>query len=445
MSKPNFIFILADDLGYTDLGCLGARLAPTNTHLAGGVSPHLDRLAREGLMFSYGYSNSPVCSPTRFALATGRYQYRLRGAAEEPLAGNAVGNPVLGLPPEHPTLPSLLRDAGYATALIGKWHLGFLPHFGPLKSGYQTFFGPRAGGVDYFAHTARSGQHDLWEGDEHATCKGYLTDLLSARAVEFVHAQKDKPFLLSLHYTAPHWPWLTRDDEDESKRINGSIAHLDGGNIATYQRMIHHMDEGIGQLLAALKQTGADDNTLIVFTSDNGGERFSDNWPFIGQKMDLLEGGIRVPLLARWPRRIKAGGRTSTPAITMDWSATMLDAADVAPHADYPLDGVSLLPLLDDPLWRPARNLYWRMLYRRQRALLSGSGRWKYLRIEDHDYLFDLSNDARERANQARRDPARLETMRAAWEAWAATMPGIAPDAQFSLVYGEAQMPRPSH
>ena len=123
----------------------------------------------------------------------------------------------------------------------------------------------------------------------------------------------------------------------------------------------------------------------------------------------------------------------------------MLDAADVAPHADYPLDGVSLVPLLADPLWRPARNLYWRMLYRKQRALLSGSGRWKYLRIEEHDYLFDLSTDARERANQARRDPARLETMRAEWEAWAATMPGIAPDAQFSLVYGEAQMPRPSH
>ncbi len=445
MKKPSLIFILADDLGYADLGCAGARLAPTNMHLAGGVSPNLDRIAREGLMFSHGYSNSPVCSPTRFALATGRYQYRLRGAAEEPLAGNAVGNPVLGLPPEHPTLPSLMRDAGYATALIGKWHLGFQPHFGPLKSGYQTFFGPRAGGVDYFAHTSRGGQHDLWEGDEHATCKGYLTDLLSARAVDFVRAQKDKPFFLSLHYTAPHWPWLTREDEDESKRIDGSIAHLDGGNIATYQRMIHHMDEGIGQLLAALKETGADDNTLIVFTSDNGGERFSDNWPFIGQKMDLLEGGIRVPLLARWPERIKAGSRTATPAITMDWNATMLDAAGVEPHGDYPLDGVSLVPLLEDPLWRPARNLYWRMLYRSQRALLSGSGRWKYLRIEDHDYLFDLNADARERANLALREPARLDAMRNEWEAWAATMPGIAPDAKFSLVYGEAQMPRPSH
>ncbi len=440
-SRPNFIFILADDLGYADLGCCGAR----DSTLPGGVSPNLDRLAREGLLFTQGYSNSPVCSPTRFALATGRYQYRLRGAAEEPLAGVAKGNPILGLPPGHPTLPSLLKAAGYATALIGKWHLGFRPHFGPEKSGYAMFFGPMAGGVDYFSHCSRGGEHDLWENDREVHREGYLTDLLSERAVQFVKDKKDQPFLLSLHYTAPHWPWLTRDDADESKRINGAISHLDGGSIATYRRMIHHMDEGIGKLLEALKETGADDNTLIVFTSDNGGERFSDNWPFIGQKMDLLEGGIRVPLLARWPARLKGGQTTATPAITMDWMATMLDAAGVASDANHPLDGVSLLPLLADPAWHPARNLYWRMAFRGQRALLSASGRWKYLRIEDHDYLFDLSRDARERANQARRDPERLAAMRAEWESWAATMPGIPADAKVSLLYGEKEMPRSHH
>ncbi len=441
MTQPNFIFILADDLGYADLGCAGAR----DSGLPGGVSPNLDRLAREGLYFTQGYSNSPVCSPTRFALATGRYQYRLRGAAEEPLSGVAKGNPILGLPPEHPTLPSLLRAAGYATALVGKWHLGFRPHFGPEKSGYDSFFGPMAGGVDYFSHCSRGNDHDLWENDIEVHREGYLTDLLSERAVQFVKQKKDQPFMLSLHYTAPHWPWLTRDDADESKRINGAIAHVDGGNIHTYRRMIHHMDEGIGQIIAALKETGADRNTLIVFTSDNGGERFSDNWPFIGQKMDLLEGGIRVPLIARWPAQIAAGSRTATPAITMDWVATMLEAAGVAPQADHPLDGVSLMPLFRDAAWRPARNLYWRMAYRKQRALLSGSGQWKYLRIEDNDYLFDLSRDERERANQATREPARLAAMRAEWEAWAATMPGIPADAKVSLVFGEAQMPRPGH
>ena len=445
MTKPNFIFILADDLGYADLGCAGARAADTNADLPGGVSPNLDRLAREGLYFTHGYSNSPVCSPTRFALATGRYQYRLRGAAEEPLSAAAKGNPILGLPPTHPTLASLLRDAGYATALIGKWHLGFRPHFGPGKSGYDTFFGPMAGGVDYFSHCSRGGEHDLWENEREVHRDGYLTDLLSERAVQFVREQQDRPFLLSLHYTAPHWPWLTRDDAAESKRINGAIAHIDGGNLTTYRRMIHHMDEGIGQLMAALKQTGVDQNTLIVFTSDNGGERFSDNWPFIGQKMDLLEGGIRVPLLARWPARIAPGSRTNTPAITMDWAATMFEAAGVAPHADYPLDGISLMPLLGNAAWRPARNLYWRMAHRKQRAMLSASGQWKYLRIEEHDYLFDLTRDERERANQAAREPQRLAAMRAEWEAWAATMPGIPPDAKVSLVYGEAQMPRPGH
>ena len=445
--RPNFIFILADDLGYADLGCGGAR----SSDLPGGVSPNLDRMAKEGLYFTQGYSNSPVCSPTRFALATGRYQYRLRGAAEEPLAGGAKGNPILGLPPEHPTLPSLLRDAGYATALIGKWHLGYRPHFGPEKSGYDYFFGPMAGGVDYFSHCARNGDHDLWENEVQVTRKGYLTDLLSARTVKYIKdnaaenaaAKKRKPFLISLHYTAPHWPWETRDDAAESKRINGAIAHLDGGSIETYRRMIHHMDEGIGNIMAALKDTGADKNTLIVFTSDNGGERFSDNWPFIGNKMDLLEGGIRVPLIARWPAGIKRGGNTATPAITMDWTATMLEAAGVKPHRDFPLDGVSLMPLFKDPRWKPARQLYWRMAHRKQRALLSG--RWKYLRIEEHDYLFDIAKDARERANQATRDPKRLAAMRAKWEAWAATMPGIPVDAKVSLLYGEAQMPRPGH
>ncbi len=439
MRRPNFIFIMADDLGYADLGCTGAR----DSGLPGGVSPNLDRMAREGLTFTHGYSNSPVCSPTRFALATGRYQYRLRGAAEEPLAANAKGNPTLGLPPGYPTLPSLLKAAGYSTALIGKWHLGYRPHFGPEKSGYEYFFGPMAGGVDYFSHSARNGDHDLWENETRVQREGYLTDLLSARAARYVREQKDRPFMLSLHYTAPHWPWETRDDADESRRINGAIAHVDGGSIATYRRMIHHMDEGIGEVLAALAETGADANTLVVFTSDNGGERFSDNWPFIGQKMDLLEGGIRVPLLARWPARIAPGRSSAAAAITMDWVATMLDAAGVAPHPEHPLDGVSLLPLFDDPAWQPPRDLFWRMAHRRQRAMRQG--RWKYLRIEDHEYLFDLGRDERERANQATRDPERLGSMRAAWETWAAGMPGIPEDARVSLVFGEAQMPRPGH
>jgi arylsulfatase A-like enzyme len=388
------------------------------------------------LRFTDGYSNSPVCSPTRFALATGRWQYRLRGGADEPIASRtARGSPVLGLPASHPTVASLLRDAGYSTALAGKWHLGFAPNFGPLKSGYQEFFGPMSGGVDYFRHCDSGGKHDLYEGDEEVHRSGYMTDLLSEKAVAFVKRQKGNPFLLSLHYTAPHWPWETREDADESKRIS-NIAHTDGGSVQTYLTMVRQMDEGIGQVLAALDDTGAAENTFVVFTSDNGGERFSDNWPLEGGKMDLLEGGIRVPYIARWPARLPKGKTTDRLAITMDWTATFLAAAGVAPHPDYPMDGIDLLKEDGE------RNLYWRMKFREQKAMRSGS--WKYLSIEGNEFLFDLSKDARERANMKLREPERFEQLKNAYAAWEASVPPIPQDAKVSLVYGPAEMAKPS-
>ncbi len=415
--RPNFVFILADDLGHADLGCYGGRLP--------SCSPALDRLANEGIRFTDAYANSSVCSPTRFALMTGRYQYRLRGAAEEPIGGWARGSMVLGLPPEHPTLASLLRDAGYATALVGKWHLGFPPAFGPLKSGYQEFFGVHHGGVDYFSHCDPQGRHDLHEGDSEVHRIGYLTDLLSEKAVSFVEKQDGKPFLLSLHYTAPHWPWETRDDEAESKRIHGSIYHVDGGSVETYRTMIRHMDEGIGRLSQALERAGAAENTLVVFTSDNGGERFSDNWPLFGSKMDLLEGGIRVPLLARWPARIPGGRVTGQLAITMDWMPTFLAAAGVPAHPEYPLDGIDLFGEE-----RKERDLFWRTKYRNQKAVRSG--RYKYLSLEGNEFLFDLARDARERANLALREPERLAALRQRYAAWERTMPSIPDDARVS-------------
>jgi arylsulfatase A-like enzyme len=432
---PSLVFIMADDLGYADLGCYGAR-AP--------ITPRLDRMAAEGLRFTDGYSNSPVCSPTRFALITGRYQYRLRGAAEEPIASAARNRPELGLPPGHPTLPSLLAGAGYATALAGKWHLGYPPHFGPLKSGYQEFFGPLGGGIDYFSHCDRRGVHDLFEGETEVHRIGYVTDLISDRAVEFIERQGagGAPFLLSVHYTAPHWPWETRDDEAESRRIGSAIHHVDGGSVEIYQTMIRQMDEGIGRILDALAASGTARDTLVVFTSDNGAERFSDTWPFVGKKMDLLEGGIRVPLIARWPAVIPPGGVTSQVAITMDWVATFLAAARVPAHPDYPLDGLSLLATLADPGAATDRELFWRMKHRSQRAIRSGS--WKYLAMDGREYLFDLSRDARERANLARRHPARLAELRARYDAWARTMPPVPDDARVSLVYGEDDIPNPS-
>jgi arylsulfatase A-like enzyme len=421
-SRPSFVFILADDLGYADLGCYGGR---------SNCSPSLDRMAADGLRFTDGYANSAVCSPTRFALATGRWQYRLRGGADEPISSRtARGNPALGLPPGHPTLASLLREAGYATALIGKWHLGFPPHFGPLKCGYQEFFGPMSGGVDYFTHCDSAGTHDLYQGEKEVHRTGYLTDLLTEEAISFVERAKGKPFFLSLHYTAPHWPWETRADAEESRRI-GSISHFDGGSVQTYLEMIRAMDEGIGRLMPHLGE-----NTFVVFTSDNGGERFSDTWPLVGGKMDLLEGGIRVPYIARWPGLLPKGNSTAQLAITMDWVATFLDAAGVAPHPDYPLDGVSLLKET------PGRELFWRMKFRDQKAMRSG--KWKWLSIEGNEFLFDLSRDERERANLAKREAQRSEDMRRRYRAWEESMPPIPDDAKVSLIGGPREMAKPS-
>jgi arylsulfatase A-like enzyme len=434
-NRPNFVFILADDLGYADLGCYGGRAHPS-------CSPAIDQMAAEGLLFTDGYSNAPVCSPTRFALMTGRFQYRLRAGNDEPIASRHRGNAVLGLPPAHPTLPSILRDAGYNTALAGKWHLGFLPHFSPLKSGYGEFFGPMSGGVDYFTHCDSTGEHDLFDGEQERERSGYLTDLISDRAVEFIGRQRgaQSPFLLSVHYTAPHWPWETRADEAEARRIE-RIVHTDGGSVATYLTMVRHMDEGIGRILAALKDAGLDENTLVVFTSDNGGERFSDTWPLVGKKMDLLEGGIRVPYVVRWPALVKPGSVTSQLAITMDWAATFFEAAGVSPHADFPLDGLSLLSVLEHPDQPFERELFWRMKYRAQKALRERN--WKYLCIGGDEFLFDLAADSRERANQGKRDPERLAAMRARYAAWEATLPQIPDDATSSLPYGKADLAQP--
>ena len=438
MKQPNIIFIVADDLGFADLGCYGGRDAQF-----GKVSPVIDALAANGLKFTDGYSNSPVCSPTRFGLMTARYQYRLRGAAEEPINSKSRTSTTLGLPPAHPTLPSLLKGVGYRTAWIGKWHLGYPPAFGPLRSGYDEFFGPMAGGVDYFTHCASSGAHDLWVGEEEQPHEGYLTDLISKQSVDFVKRMsqdKSKPFFLSMHYTAPHWPWETRDDHALAQTIKDNIFHLQGGNIHTYHRMIHHMDEGIGWVVQALKDTDQLENTLIVFTSDNGGERFSDNWPLVGGKMDLTEGGIRVPWVAHWPQGIAPGGISEQHCMTMDWSATMIEVAGAKPDADYPLDGVSLLPVLKNPAQIFDRPMYWRMNHRGQRAMRVGD--WKYLRVDGHDYLFNIPADARERANLGRHQPEKLDGLRAQWEAWNQTMPAIPADATISLGFSAKDMPQ---
>src|SRR5258706_8675129 len=273
---PNIVFILADDLGYADVSCYGRPEFST---------PNIDRIAAQGMRFPHGYANSAVCSATRTAIITGRYQYRLRLGLEEPLAGN----PDVGLPPEHPTLPSLLKKAGYSSTLVGKWHLGALPKFGPLRSGYGHYYGFRGGAADYFSHIGGQGREDLWDDDVLIHQVGYLTALLGSRALDVVntYAKSGQPFMGSLHFNAPHWPWETPGDEAESERLqqpgSGALHDFDGGSQKTYQRMIEEMDRQIGLVLQSLNANGLTANTIIIFTSDNGGERFSDTWPFTGK------------------------------------------------------------------------------------------------------------------------------------------------------------------
>ena len=312
---------------------------------------------------------------------------------------------------------------------MGKWHLGLPPSFGPRQSGYDRFWGILSGAVDYYTHINSRGEPDLWDGDEAASAAGYLTDLLGDRAVETVdrHARSGQPFLLSLHFNAPHWPWEAPGDEAEAERLRGTrLRHHDGGTQRTYARMVQAMDLQIGRVLQALDATGLAHDTIVIFTSDNGGERFSDTWPFTGIKTELLEGGLRVPALVCWPACIPAGRTSDQVMITMDWFPTLLEAAGTAPHPDYPSDGISLLPVLTGERGPEPRRLFWRYKTNAQRAVRDGD--WKYLKIRDNEYLFNVVEDPRERANLKERQRATFARLTAEWAAWNAAMLPEIPD-----------------
>jgi arylsulfatase A-like enzyme len=409
--RPNVLFIMADDLGYADLSCYGRRDYQT---------PVLDGLAAQGMMFTHAYANSAVCTATRVGLITGRYQYRLPVGLHEPL-----GQQDVGLPPEHPTIPSLMRQAGYRTSLIGKWHMGALPKYGPLKSGYDEFWGLYGGGVDYFGHDF-GGRPDLWDGETPVAKQGYFTDLLADRTIETLEARSadGQPFFISLHFTAPHWPWEANDDEGraESDRLKAigasgaaSILHYDGGTLATYARMMSSLDDNVGRVLRKLADLGLERDTIVVFTSDNGGERFSDTWPFTGKKTELLEGGLRIPAIVRWPGEVRPKSQSEVPMMSMDWLPTFVALGGGRQDPDHPSDGVDLAPALAGGAL-PERSLFWRFGNMGQRAHRCGA--YKYLRINDHEFLFDVVADPLERANLKDRDPERFAALKAAWEQW---------------------------
>jgi arylsulfatase A-like enzyme len=411
-APPNIIYIMADDLGYADVGCYGRPDLRT---------PNIDRIAARGVRFLQGYANSAVCSATRTGLITGRYQYRLRIGLEEPLGGN-----VIGLPPEHPTLPSLLRKAGYGTTLVGKWHLGQLPNFGPLQSGYDHFYGFRGGGLDYYRHTPGSGPNeDLWDDDVQVHQMGYLTELFGNRAVDVVkgYAKARQAFFVSLHFNAPHWPWEAPGDEAEAERLRiqgRGIADYDGGSQKTYQKMIEAMDAQIGRVLKALDDNRLTNNTIVIFTSDNGGERFALTWPFTGRKTELLEGGLRIPSIISWPARIPQGKTSDQVSISMDWMPTLLAAAGTSPAPALPPDGMNLLPHLTTNAAPVPRTLYWRYKANAQRAIRDGD--MKFLKILDNTFLFNVAEDPMERANLKDRQKDVYDRLVAKWLDWNATM-----------------------
>jgi arylsulfatase A-like enzyme len=462
--RPNILFILADDLGYGDLSCYGRPDYQT---------PHLDHLAQEGVRLANAYSASPLCTPTRCAFITGRYPARTQIGLEEPLfERRALGEKALtlGLPPEHPTIASLLKQSGYETALIGKWHLGYLPNFGPVQSGFDEFFGVMSGAIDFFTHKDMEGDADLFEGKVPVERIGYMTDMLTERAVQYISRRKrtrqpqgsTRPFYLSLHYTAPHWPWEAAGDRAPVPELRGPVAFRSGGSLKKYASMMKSLDDGIGEVLKALNQAGLEQDTLVIFTSDNGGERFSYHWPFMGQKNTLWEGGIRVPAILRWPgiitpkptqhavyrsagptpvsanrlgdsvlvaaelATLPPGGRVVyQPAITMDWTASILAAAQTKPDPKYPLDGIDLLPIIRSaqsrtPHTPPStpRSFFWRNA--NQTAALKGP--WKYLNDGTREYLFNLSVDQREQANFHDQNAEIFNQLKNEFKTWESTV-----------------------
>ena len=418
-ARPSVILILMDDMGYGDLASYGAPDVRT---------PNIDRLAREGVRLTDAYANGAVCTPTRVALITGRYQQR---TGLEWVLEAMPGHRELGLAPTGASLPALLKGNGYATALFGKWHLGWKPEYSPNRHGFDEFYGFLSGAHSYYTNRAEvrgagGGLPDLFENARPVEATGYLTDVVTQRAVEFISRHAAEPFFLEVAYNAVHWPFERPDSAAAEAARSGSRPLLqmpDDPHPATrqdYTRILERADYGVGEILAALDSLGLSSSTLVIFTSDNGGEWLSRNAPLTNRKGTLWEGGIRVPLILRWPDALPAGQTSSQVAITMDLTASILAATNTRAPAGHRLDGINILPVLRGETEPVGRDLYWRVNRpdRRQRAIRSGG--WKLLQDADSLELFDLRHDPGERSDLAAQHPdvvSRLRHMVDQWEA----------------------------
>ena len=410
--SPNVVLIITDDVGYGDIGSYGAPDVRT---------PNIDRIAREGVRLTDFYANGPTCSPTRAGLITGRYQQRVN--IEAPLGAGGKADAERGLLPTGASLPRLLKANGYATALVGKWHLGWQPQFSPEAHGFDYFFGFKSGYVDFYQHTTGGGApitDDLFEHGAAVKVDGYLTDLITDRSIRFIEANARTPFFLDVSYNAAHWPYQP-PGRPSTARDNG--RHLspfdeDTSTRADYVAMLEHADKGVGRILDTLDRLGLRENTLVIFTNDNGGEWLSRNAPLFHHKGTVWEGGIRVPTVVRWPARIGAGRTSGQVGATMDLTATILAATGTPIPAGGRLDGVDLLPVLEGRSPEFERTLFWRVsLGRNQTAVRSG--RWKLVFDNGRPMLFDLHTDIGERDDLigSRQEVAkRLRPLLAAWQ-----------------------------
>ena len=415
---PNFVVILADDLGYADLAVYGSERNST---------PHLDRMALEGLRFTDFHSTGPMCTPTRAALLTGLYPQRFGPSFEGALSG--IDDYDTGLPLGALTIAEALRELGYRTAMYGKWHLGYHPPHMPAEQGFDDFRGLGSGDGDHHSHIDRSGRRDWWHNAEIEMEDGYTADLITDHSVDFIRQSEEEPFFLYVAHLAIHFPWQGPDDL--AYRVEGGDYHnltklgeLGSLDVSSQvKKMVEAVDQSVGRILSALREIGIERETLVFFTSDNGGYRtyqggyhnISENGPLRGQKTEVYEGGHRVPAIAWWPGGI-GPGTSDALSTTLDLFPTFWELAGGGP--DRPrLDGVSLAGLLVDEQDLEPRKLYWRI---RSNAALR-HGRWKLVRhMNDPLELYDLSTDIGETRDLSAEFPevaSELERALADWEA----------------------------
>ena len=359
--RPNILFILADDLGYGDLGCYGCPDTKT---------PHLDRLARQGVRFTAHYANGPECTPTRVAFLTGRYPQRV-GGLECAIGTGNIGRyddavrlretHDLGLPSEVQTISRLLQQSGYATALFGKWHLGYEPKFAPSHHGFDQAFYCIDGGMDYFHYINTLGEHSLYRDGQPVQADGYFTDLATDEAVQFLRQKRTEPFFLYVPYTTPHSPFQgPKDRRPDPLLLDSPLWNQGRAPHDVYVAMNERMDQCVGRIMQTLDEQGLADSTVVFFASDNGGTGSARNTPFSNIKGTTYEGGIRVPAIVRWPGVVPANFESDQPCMTFDFTASIAKIAGVTVAEDQAFEGIDIVAHVADRTPDFDRTLYWR-------------------------------------------------------------------------------------